>query len=209
MPGLPVAADGATFDKAVDEMILALREYADDWQSRLRAAPNHRENWGLVQLIGLSNDAQLRDWLVRGRLMAWPEPTWERHERFCKTEGWQQVHDPRGRTGTHRATYEFDAPDGRVLRTRISHPVDRTGHGAALWSHILRDQLDVTEETFWQCVLDGVLPNRGTMEPPLGSLPADLVHLLIHRVGLGADVVAAMSKDEAIARLQRFWTDGV
>ncbi|WP_406281614.1 prevent-host-death protein [Nocardia sp. NBC_00881] len=64
LPGLPIAADGATFDEAVDEVILALREYADDWQGRLRTAPNHRENWGLVQLIGLSDDAQLRDWLL-------------------------------------------------------------------------------------------------------------------------------------------------
>ncbi|GLY86343.1 prevent-host-death protein [Actinoallomurus iriomotensis] len=64
IPGLPVAADGATFDEAVDEMIDALREYAEDWQDHLLDAPNHRENWGLVQLISLSDDAQLRDWLV-------------------------------------------------------------------------------------------------------------------------------------------------
>lgn len=64
IPGLPVAADGATFDEAVDEMIDALREYADDWQERLLDAPNHRDNWGLVQLISLSDDEQLRDWLV-------------------------------------------------------------------------------------------------------------------------------------------------
>ncbi|MGQ4599235.1 prevent-host-death protein [Nocardia sp. R6R-6] len=62
--GLPIAADGSTFDDAVDEVILALRAYADDWQSRLRTAPSHRENWGLVQLIGLSDDAQLRAWLL-------------------------------------------------------------------------------------------------------------------------------------------------
>ncbi|MGF6887178.1 putative RNase H-like HicB family nuclease [Nocardia sp. GAS34] len=62
--GLPIAADGATFDEAIDEMIVALREYADDWQERLRTAPNHRENWGLVQLISLSDDGQLRDWLL-------------------------------------------------------------------------------------------------------------------------------------------------
>jgi predicted RNase H-like HicB family nuclease len=43
--GLPVAADGATFDEAVTEMIDALREYADDWQERLLDSPNHRENW--------------------------------------------------------------------------------------------------------------------------------------------------------------------
>jgi hypothetical protein len=27
-------------------------------------APNHRDNWGLVQLIGLSDDEQLREWLA-------------------------------------------------------------------------------------------------------------------------------------------------
>jgi predicted RNase H-like HicB family nuclease len=64
IPGLPVAADGASFDEAIVEMIDALREYAEDWQQRLLDAPNHRDNWGLVQLISFSDDAQLRDWLV-------------------------------------------------------------------------------------------------------------------------------------------------
>lgn len=62
--GLPVAADGATFDEAVAEMIDALRDYADDWQERLLDSPNHRENWGLVQLVSLSDDELLRDWIV-------------------------------------------------------------------------------------------------------------------------------------------------
>jgi prevent-host-death family protein len=64
IPGLPVAADGATFDEAISEMVDALREYADDWQDRLRLAPNHQENWGLVQLIALSGDDELAAWLV-------------------------------------------------------------------------------------------------------------------------------------------------
>jgi predicted RNase H-like HicB family nuclease len=64
IPGLPVAADGATFDEAITEMVDALREYADDWQERLLNAANHRDNWGLVQLISFSDDEQLRDWLV-------------------------------------------------------------------------------------------------------------------------------------------------
>ncbi|QXJ25753.1 prevent-host-death protein [Actinomadura graeca] len=64
LPGLPVAADGASLDQAVTEMIDALREYADDWQDHLLNAPNHRENWGVVQLISLSDDDQLREWLV-------------------------------------------------------------------------------------------------------------------------------------------------
>lgn len=64
IPGLPVAADGVTFDEAIDEMIDALREYADDWQDHLLDAPDHRENWGIVQLVCLSDDDQLREWLV-------------------------------------------------------------------------------------------------------------------------------------------------
>lgn len=64
IPGLPVAADGATFDEAIEEMVAALRDYAEDWQDRLLDAPNHRDNWGLVQLISLSDDGQLRDWLA-------------------------------------------------------------------------------------------------------------------------------------------------
>ncbi|NVI88799.1 prevent-host-death protein [Actinomadura sp. BRA 177] len=64
IPGLPIAVDGASFDEAVTEMVDALREYAEDWQDHLLDAPNHRENWGLVQLISLSDDDQLREWLV-------------------------------------------------------------------------------------------------------------------------------------------------
>src|SRR5258706_16141749 len=62
--GLPLAADGTSFDEALEEMILGLREYAEDWQDRLLDAPNHAGNWGLVQLVSLSSDDQLREWLV-------------------------------------------------------------------------------------------------------------------------------------------------
>jgi predicted RNase H-like HicB family nuclease len=67
LPVVGVSADGPTLDEAVDEMIDALREYADDWQDRLLHAPNHWDNWGLVQLVSLSDDGQLRDWLVPQR----------------------------------------------------------------------------------------------------------------------------------------------
>ncbi len=62
--GLPLAADGATPTDAVDEMVDALREYAEDWTERLLHAPNHKDNWGLVQFIALSSDDQLRGWLI-------------------------------------------------------------------------------------------------------------------------------------------------
>lgn len=64
VPGVPVAADGPTYDAAIDDMIDALREYAQDWDDHLRQAPNHRGNWALIQLVNLSDDAQLRAWLT-------------------------------------------------------------------------------------------------------------------------------------------------
>ena len=62
LPGLPISASGATLDEAVDDLVLALREYAEDWPA-LAEAPNHSGNWALVQLVALSSDDELRDWL--------------------------------------------------------------------------------------------------------------------------------------------------
>lgn len=138
----------------------------------------------------------------------WPQPTRKDHDTFCKVEQWDQVRDARGRTGTHHVTYELGLRDGRVLRTRISHPVDRSDYGPSLWRHILRDQLDVDEATFWACVQDRIPPDRGLPAPPAEALPAELVHILLARVGLTASEVAGMSRRDAIARVQRFWTDG-
>lgn len=140
--------------------------------------------------------------------MSWPQPTRKDNDTFCRVEQWRLVRDARGRTGTHHVTYELDLPDGRILRTRISHPVDRSDYGQGMWRHILRDQLRVDEAEFWACVQDGVPPARGLPEPPTSALPADLVHLLISRVGLDESEVARMSKSDAVARLQRCWTDG-
>jgi predicted RNase H-like HicB family nuclease len=64
IPGVPIAADGGSLDEAVDEMVDALREYAADWEDHLLDAPNHRDNWALVQLVTLSDDDDLRGWLV-------------------------------------------------------------------------------------------------------------------------------------------------
>lgn len=140
--------------------------------------------------------------------MTWPRPTRKAHDTFCRVEEWARVRDARGRTGTHHLTYELPLRDGRILRTRVSHPVDRGDYGRSLWNHILRDQLQVEEGDFWACVQDGITPDRGVPSTPAAALSADLVHLLISRVGLDEAQVASMSKDEAITRVQRYWTDG-
>jgi hypothetical protein len=64
VPALPVHGEAATFDAAVDDLITALREYADDWNDRLLNAPNHQANWAVVELIELSTDDELRRWII-------------------------------------------------------------------------------------------------------------------------------------------------
>lgn len=134
-----------------------------------------------------------------------PQPTRADHERFVLTEGWKQV------PSTHHDTYELELPDGRILRTRISRPPNKTTYGARMWAHILRDQLDVTAEGFWACVRDGVTPNRApddVIENADEAIPVDVVNLLVTRVGLTRRDLAGMTRDQAIARLNRYWATG-
>lgn len=139
----------------------------------------------------------------------WPPATRVDHQKFCEAEGWEQVRNSRGGSGTHHFTFELSLPDGRRVRTRISHPVDRSDYGQSMWSHILRDQLDVDEQTFWACVNDGELPDRGGNPPvPTESIPAGVVSILLHTVRMSESEVSALTRDEAIARVNEFWTKG-
>lgn len=63
IPGAPVAVDGSTLEEATDELILALREYAEDWVDRLNAVPNHALHWALIQFVAYSSDEQLASWI--------------------------------------------------------------------------------------------------------------------------------------------------
>lgn len=138
----------------------------------------------------------------------WPTPTRADHQKFCEIEGCALIRNAKGGTGTHHVTYELPLPDGRILRTRISHPPDRTDYGKHLWAHILKDQLDVDETTFWACERTGTTPDRGGQAANPAAIPAQLVHILLHDVGLPEPDVATMSKQEAIDRVNLYWTEG-
>ncbi|MEV0898574.1 hypothetical protein [Actinoplanes sp. NPDC049802] len=125
------------------------------------------------------------------------------HHQFCLNEKWETVRDGRGRAVGHRVTYELPLRDGRILRTRISRPVNKDTYGARLWKTILADQLEVTEAEFWACVKDKQPPDRGWEEAeiPAKALPASLVYQLIHEVGLAESEVAAMTLEDAMAAM--------
>lgn len=136
----------------------------------------------------------------------YPPGTRDDHESFCKIEKWQPVLNAKGQKVRHHPTYELALHDGRILRTRIFRPVDRTTYGASLWGAILKDQLEVTVAEFWGCVKDRVLPDRGAPELPKDALPLELVNLLIRTARIPEETVAGMSKEEAVKAMNDFYT---
>jgi hypothetical protein len=139
---------------------------------------------------------------VATRRVKHPAPSRKDHEKFCVTEGWTTRKAARRKTGTHHVNYELALPDGRILLTRVSHPVNRNTYGPRLWAHILRDQLEVTEAEFWACAENQVVPERGaTTEPPAEAIPLGVVTTLINQFHIPEAEVRAMTRDEAIQRL--------
>lgn len=127
---------------------------------------------------------------------SYPAPDRKAHHDFCIAEGWTAL-----RGVQHHVTFELALHDGRILRTRISRPpTSRATYGRSIWTHTLRDQLEVTESEFWECVQRGARPDRGQPTPPAAPLPADIVFLLVRR-GVPEAEVLAMTRSEAIDRL--------
>lgn len=107
-----------------------------------------------------------------------PAPNREHHDAFCTSEQWRLVRGATGRPVRHHRTYELTLWDARVLRTRISRPVDGSTYSARTWGHILRNQLAVDATVFWRCVDDGVLPDRGA---PVRAIPDHALPLYLVR----------------------------
>ena len=130
------------------------------------------------------------------------------HQRFCEIEDWAEVRNARGKPTRHHITYELLRPDGRILRTRISRPANTEAYGPSMWGHILTDQLDVTENEFWACVDDRTPPVRArpASGSPENALPLSLARQLVDVLHLTSEEIGALSLEEAIARMQEFWS---
>jgi hypothetical protein len=133
------------------------------------------------------------------------------HRKFVETEGWEKKGTARGsgKTGD-RYRYNLRLATGNVPTTRVSHGSGQI-NDPKLVAAIYRDQLAVSEESFWRCVEDGVLPPRP--EPPSAApegeaLDAKLVRNLIRKVGLSEAQIATFTKAEAVARWEKYLSEG-
>lgn len=132
------------------------------------------------------------------------------HRKFVETEGWTKKPNARGKkTGDHHR-YTLQLATGDILYTRVSHGAGQLDDPNTI-AAVYRNQLQVSEEDFWNCVDNGVLPPRPQPEKadtPTESLDASLMRNLIRKVGLTPDQIAGMSKDEAVAAWQEYLTSG-
>ena len=133
-------------------------------------------------------------------------PTWNDIRRFCHVDGWEQIHKARGSKRGDHDRFRKVLPDGQVLRTKASHGDAEIGD-PGLVTDIIRRQLQVTREEFWDAVDNGQPPVRSRPEPsqPEDQTPAHslddwlAVHLSVV-VGMTTEEVASLTPEEAMQR---------
>lgn len=129
-----------------------------------------------------------------------PQPTHRDLKKFCENDRW----DPKKRTDHWRYTKRLS--DGRTLRTKVSFGSGELGD-PGLFTAILREQLQVTEEEFWRVVREGSparrpdAPVAALTKPPL----LDAVTVLqLRKLGVSLDDIRALrGQSEAEELLQR------
>jgi hypothetical protein len=128
-------------------------------------------------------------------------PTNSDIEKFCSVDNWERY------GGDDHIRFRKRLDDGRVLRTKLSHGGDRDDIG--LLTRIVRHQLEVTEEEFWDAVDSGVPPTRDPSGVPIEvqpALPAWLFDNLRRQVGMREEDIVHLSMDEAQKILQAHYS---
>jgi hypothetical protein len=132
-------------------------------------------------------------------------PSFGEIERFCRIDGWQQDKSVGGSRQTH-IRYEKQIPGEQPLRTQISHARANTPTPGR-WKGILRNQLKVTEEQFWDTLSTGAPADRTPPPPPPAPIPvADWVRNGLRHQGLRDDEINLLSPEEAEQELYRRWS---
>jgi hypothetical protein len=128
-------------------------------------------------------------------------PTQNEIRKFLNVDGWNREE------GSGHETYIKILENGNYLRTHVSRTSRKWPSDPNLWRRILREQLAVTEEEFWAAVDQRVPPCRSTAllsSQDVEAIPGWLIESLRRTVGLGNDVIASMSPEEARAAWDHF-----
>ena len=129
-------------------------------------------------------------------------PTWNEVEDFCRKDGWELVRS------TGHTFYPKVLPDGTVLETHTSFSGDKT-MSPGRFAAILRTQLKVSPEAFWETLRSGQ-PARRPSEPIPQAPPrppAWVVDALKRQFRMSEEQIAAMSPEEAERYVLERWSE--
>jgi hypothetical protein len=127
-------------------------------------------------------------------------PSWSEIEEFCRIDGWRLV-----RQTDHRFFQKVLAT-GEVLETHTSFASGKS-MSQGRFSAIVRTQLKVTREQFWE-----TLRSRRPAERPAPVEPAPprhklyMVRVLTRELGMSEDEVADLSVADAERLVHEHWS---
>jgi hypothetical protein len=134
--------------------------------------------------------------------------TYAEHQRFCVIDKWTSVKSARNKTPDH-FYFNKTLGNGEVLRTKVSHGTGQ--YGPALWHKIWKRQLRLIEEQqFFDALRTKTPVKRPEDEEPTAPrqsrLPYDLFKNLVEKLGLDEAVAAALTVDQAVAKMAEYWS---
>lgn len=130
-------------------------------------------------------------------------PTWGDLVAFCKADKWEP---PRQ---TKHAVYKKVLADGTALQTEASRGKDADNIGAGHFHFILRVELQVSEDEFWEAIRTGEPASRPAhpARRPLPPKPdAGLVFQLRKHLHLTDQEIGALSEDEAVELINEYYS---
>jgi hypothetical protein len=129
-------------------------------------------------------------------------------ERFCQCDGWTQTSGGgSGRRGRQRhLKFQKVLADGETLQTQISHDRDKTP-SAGRWKAILRTQLRVAEEDFWEALSTMTPVDRTRAASPPTPIPVqEWVRRGLRKQGFSDEQIDALDPERAQQELYRRWS---
>ena len=128
-------------------------------------------------------------------------PTYKEIRKFVEVEGWVNKDSAsKKKTGNH-FRFTFITPDGQSLYIFISH-----GRGQIqdpkLFTHILRSELKVSANQFWEAVDHGVIPRRSSQSGSSSMIEFKLMRKLLTIAGVSPSKLERISQVEA----EKLWS---
>jgi hypothetical protein len=128
-------------------------------------------------------------------------PTWREIEEFCQKDGWEIIRS------TGHVFFRKVLPDGTVLETPRSFAGDKAMSPGRFLA-ILRTQLRVSQEAFWETLRTGRPAPCPQTPPPAepSAMPAWITRVLLDELHLSEEEIATLIEADARRMVEEFWS---